>query len=131
MDDLIVKFNKLADDKQENPITQFIKAQLARGEDVPVVAGHVKRWLGDGVVAKNSDERSADDGSKPPEDRRDPAAELEKLVDAEVAAHKIKRTKAYERVLRARPDLNRALARQRDVKLRKAAQSFGDGYGMR
>ena len=128
MDDLIVKFNKLADDKQEL-ITKFIKAQLARGEDVSVVAGHVKRWLGDGVVAKNSDEGSGDEGSKPPEDQRDPAAELEKLVDADMDANKVKRSKAYERVLRARPDLNRALARQRDVKLRKAAQAFGDGYG--
>ena len=130
MDDLIVKFNKLADDKQLL-ITQFIKAQLARGEDVSVVAGHVKRWLGDGVVAKNSDEGSADDGSKLPEDQRDPAAELEKLVDADMDANKVKRSKAYERVLRARPDLNKALARQRDVKLRKAAQAFGDGYGAR
>jgi hypothetical protein len=46
-------------------------------------------------------------------------------------ANKVKRSKAYERVLRARPDLNRALARQRDDMLRKAAQSFADGYGMR
>jgi hypothetical protein len=52
------------------------------------------------------------------------------LVNAHTAAHKINRSAAYSRVLAARPDLNAALAQQRDAKLRKAAQAFGDDHGM-
>ena len=128
--DYIAKFDALPEADRALMI-KIIKTWTAKGEDPTTIAGHVKRWLGDGVVAKNSDEGSGNEGSKPPEDERNPAAELEKLVDADMDANKVKRSKAYERVLRARPDLNRALARQRDVKLRKAAQAFGDGYGAR
>jgi hypothetical protein len=90
-----------------------------------VVAGHVKRW-----ITKNSDDGGGE-GSRPPEDQRDPTQELEDVVTAHMAAHKVKRSVAYSRVLAARPDLNVALAQQRDAKLRKAAQAFGNGYGMR
>jgi hypothetical protein len=125
MDNLLKKFNELTAGEQ-GLITQFIKAQLARGEDLSVVAGHVRRSLS--VVAKNND--VAGEGGRPLEDQRDPAEELEDLTDAYVEAHKVKRSKAYNAVLCARPDLNAALANQRDVKLRKAAQAFGDGYGV-
>jgi len=128
--DYIAKFNALPEADRALMI-RIIETWTAKGENPTTIAGYVKRCLGDGVVVKNSDEGSGGEGSKPPEDRHDPAEKLEKLVDTEMAAHKINRTKAYERVLRARPDLNKALARQRDVKLRKAAQAFGDGYGMR
>ncbi len=120
--DYIAKFDAMAE-ADRALLMRIIKVWTAKGEDPTTIAGYVKRCLGDGVVAKNSD-----DGS---EEQRDPAEELEKLVDAEVAAHKITRTKAYELVLRTRPDLNAALAGQRDAKLHKTAQSFGDGYGIR
>jgi hypothetical protein len=69
--------------------------------------------------------------SEPPQDQGDPTQELEDLVDAHMAAHKVRRAVAYSRVVAARPDLNAALAQQRDAKLRKAARAIGDGYGMR
>jgi hypothetical protein len=97
---------------------------VAKGEDPSVVAGHVKAWIN-----KNND--VGGEGSRPPEDQRDPAEQLEELVDAYVATHKVKRSQAYDRVLHARPDINAALARQRDAKLHKAAQAIGDSYGMR
>lgn len=133
MDDLIAKFDKLGDD-QRTLIATITKTWLAKGEDPTTIAGHVRRWLGDSVVAKNSDEGASNEGAKPPEEQRDPTQELEDLVDAYVEAakpKKVKRTAAYEQALRARPDLNAALAKQRDVKLRKAAKAFGDGYGVR
>ncbi|HEY6860581.1 MAG TPA: hypothetical protein VI358_12440 [Pseudolabrys sp.] len=121
--DYIAKFDALPEADRALMI-KIMKTWTAKGEDPTTIAGHVKRWLGNGVVAKNTDEGSGDEGSKFPEDQRDPAAELEMLVDADMDANKVKRSRAYERVLRARPDLNRALARQRDDTLRKGAALY-------
>jgi hypothetical protein len=114
---------KLSDEKAAL-IASIARTWLAKGEDPSVVAGHVKAWIN-----KNND--VGGEGSRPPEDQRDPAEQLEELVDAYVATHKVKRSQAYDRVLHARPDINAALARQRDAKLHKAAQAIGDSYGMR
>jgi hypothetical protein len=122
--DLIQKIDELSDGERAL-IAKVAKTWLAKGEDPSVVAGHVKRW-----ITKNSDDGGGE-GSRPPEDQRDPTQELEDVVTAHMAAHKVKRSVAYSRVLAARPDLNVALAQQRDAKLRKAAQAFGNGYGMR
>jgi hypothetical protein len=124
MDNWIAKLDKLGDGERAL-ITTIAKTWLAKGEDPSVVAGHVKAW-----ISKNDADESSE-GGKPPEDQRDPAEQLEELVDAYVATHKVKRSQAYDRVLHARPDINAALARQRDAKLHKAAQAIGDSYGMR
>jgi hypothetical protein len=108
---------KLSDEKAAL-IARIAKTWLAKGEDPSVVAGHVKAW-----ISKNDADESSD--------QRDPAEQLEELVDAYVATHKVKRSQAYDRVLHARPDINAALARQRDAKLHKAAQAIGDSFGMR
>ena len=121
--DYIAKFDALPEADRALMI-KIMKTWTAKGEDPTTIAGHVKRWLGDSLVVKNSNESSGDEGSKPPENQRDPAQELEDLVDADMDANKVKRSKAYERVLRAPPDLNRALARQRDDTLRKAAALY-------
>jgi hypothetical protein len=121
--DYVAKFDALPEADRALMI-KIIKTWTAKGEDLTTIAGHVKRWLGDSMVAKNSGEGSGEEGSKPPEDQRDPVEELEELVDADMDANKVNRSKAYERVLRARPDLNRALARQRDDTLRKAAALY-------
>jgi hypothetical protein len=128
--DYIAKFDALPEAERALMI-KIIKTWTAKGEDPTTIAGHVKRWLGDSVVAKNSDEGSCDEGSKPPEDQRDPAEQLEDLTDAYMEAHKVKRSKAYDAVLRARPALSAALARQRDGKLHKIAKAFGDGFCLR
>jgi hypothetical protein len=118
------KFDELSDGERAL-IAKIAKTWLAKGEDPSVVAKHVKAW-----ITKNNDDGGGE-GSQPPEDQRDPTQELEDLVNAHMAAHKVRRTVAYSRVLAARPDLNAALAHQRDAKLRKAARAFGDGHGMR
>jgi hypothetical protein len=117
MDNWIAKLDKLGDGERAL-ITTIAKTWLAKGEDPSVVAGHVKAW-----ISKNDADESGD--------QRDPAEQLEELVDAYVTAHNVKRSKAYDSVLLARPDINTALARQRDAKLHKAAQAIGDSYGMR
>jgi hypothetical protein len=122
--DWVNKFDELSDGERAL-IAKVAKTWLAKGEDPSVVAGHVKRW-----ITKNNDDGGGE-GSRPPEDQRDPTQELEDLASAHMAAHKVKRSVAYSRVLAARPDLNVALAQQRDAKLRKAARAFGDGHGMR
>lgn len=126
--DYIAKFDALPE-ADRTLMIRIIKTWTAKGEDPTTIAGYVKRCLGDGVVAKNSDEGNGDEGSKPPEEQRDPTEILEDLTDAYMAGHKVTRSKAYDAVLRARPDLSAALAKRRDVKLHKAAQAFGDAYG--
>jgi hypothetical protein len=122
--DWMAKIDALPDGEREL-ITTITKTWLAKGEDPSVVAGHAKRWLN-----KNSDDGGGE-GAKPPKDQRDPTEELEDLVNAHVAAHNIKRSVAYSRVLASRPDLNAALGRFRNAKLDKAARACGDGYGIR
>jgi hypothetical protein len=122
--DLIQKIDELSDGERAL-VAKIAKTWLAKGEDPSVVAGHVKRW-----ITKNNDDGGGE-GSRPPEDQRDPAQELEDLVNAHMKSHGISRSMAYSRALAARPDLNAALAQQRDAKLRKAARAFGDGHGMR
>jgi hypothetical protein len=118
------KLDALPDDERRL-ITKIARTWLARGEDVSTVAKHVRRW----IDKNNGDNDGASEGSKPPQDRRDPVAELEDLVDAHMRSNRISRSTAYSRVLAARSDLNAALAHQRDAKLRKAARAFGDGRG--
>jgi hypothetical protein len=122
--DWITKIDALGDDERALMAT-IAKTWLAKGEDPSVVAKHVKAWLG-----KNSDDGGGE-GSKPPKDQRDPTQELEDLVNAHMAAHNIKRSVAYSRVLASRPDLNAALGRFRNARLDKAARTFGDGHGIR
>jgi hypothetical protein len=122
--DLIQKMDELSDGERAL-IAKIAKTWLAKGEGPSVVAGQVKRW-----ITKNNDDCGGE-GSQPPEDQRDPTQELEGLVNAHMAAHKVRRSVAYSRVLAARPELNAALAQQRDAKLRKAARAFGHGYGVR
>ena len=114
--DWTAKLDALADDEREL-ITKISKTWLAKGESPSVVAECVKRWL-----AKNGIDGGGE-GSKPPRDQRDPTEQLEKLVDASVTKRGIKRSMAYGYVLRTRPDINAALAQQRDAKLRKAAHA--------
>jgi hypothetical protein len=123
MTDWIAKLDELGDGERRLIIT-IAKGWLAKGEDPSVVLGIVKKW-----IAKNSDDGATEEGTKPPDEQRDPARELEDLVDEQVAARGISRSKAYNEVLRSRRDLNSALAAARDKKLRKAAQAAGGNYG--
>jgi hypothetical protein len=125
MTDWIAKLDDLSE-AERRLIMKIAKGWLDKGENPTIVLSHVKKW-----ISKNSDDGAGDEGTKPLEDQRDPTQELEDLVSAHMAAHKVKRSVAYSRVLAARPELNAALAQQRDAKLRKAARAFGDGHGMR
>jgi hypothetical protein len=123
MTDWIAKLDELSE-SERRLIIKIAKGWLDKGEDPTVVLGHVKKW-----ICKNSDDGAGDEGSKPPEDQRDPTQELEDLVDQQVAARGISRSKAYNEVLRSRRDLNTRLAAQRDRNVRKAAQAAGGNYG--
>jgi hypothetical protein len=125
MTDWIAKLDDLSE-AERRLIMKIAKGWLDKGENPTIVLSHVKKW-----ISKNSDDGAGDEGTKPPEDQRDPAEQLEELVSAYAAQRGIKRSMAYGHVLRARPDLNAALGRERDAKLRKAARAFGDGYGVR
>jgi hypothetical protein len=118
------KLDALGDDERAL-IATVAKTWLLKGEDPAIVTEHVRRW----VNKNNSDADGGGEGSKPPDEQRDPTQELEDLVNAHMAARGISRSKAYSEILRSRPDINAALAQQRNARLRKAAQAAGGNYG--
>jgi hypothetical protein len=124
MTDWIAKLDELSE-SERRLIIKIAKGWLDKGEDPTVVLGHVKKW-----ISKNSDEGSCDEGTKPPDEQRDPTQELEDLVDEHMKARGISRSRAYNEVLHSRRDLNAALATARDKRIRKAAQAAGGNHGV-